>query len=99
MGGPDERLDLPALAALLARVEEQVHAAPNRVRYTMNSFVIALGSYVKSMTADAIAASKRIGVVEVDMGDTSCKVPSALAYIGKVKAKGAIGKKRKALKC
>lgn len=96
---PDERLDLPALAKLLARVEEEVHTAPNRVRYTMNSFVIALGSYVESMTADALAAGKRIGVVEVDMGGTSCKVPSVSEYIGKVKAKGAIGKKRKALKC
>jgi 3-methyladenine DNA glycosylase AlkD len=96
---PDETLDLPALAQLLARVEKEIHTAPNRVRYTMNSFVIALGSYVKSMTADAIAAGKRIGVVEVDMGETSCKVPSAPEYIGKVKAKGAIGKKRKALKC
>jgi 3-methyladenine DNA glycosylase AlkD len=96
---PDEQLDLPALAKLLARVEERVHTAPNRVRYTMNSFVIALGSFVKSMTADALATGKRIGVVEVDMGGTSCKVPSAPEYIGKVKAKGAIGKKRKSLKC
>lgn len=96
---PDEDLDLPALKKLLARVEKQIHTAPNRVRYTMNSFVIALGSYVKSMTAEAIAAGKRIGVVEVDMGGTACKVPGAVEYIGKVKAKGSIGKKRKMLKC
>jgi len=96
---PDERLDLPALAQLLARVEQKIHAAPNRVRYTMNGFVIALGSYVRCMAADALAAGARIGVVEVDMGGTSCKVPSAPVYIGKVEAKGALGKKRKSLKC
>ena len=96
---PDEDLDLPALKQLLARVEKQIHTAPNRVRYTMNGFVIALGSYVKPLTAEAIATGKRIGAVEVDMGGTSCKVPSAVEYIGKVKAKGAIGKKKKGVKC
>ena len=96
---PDEDLDLPALKKLLARVEKQIHSAPNRVRYTMNGFVIALGSYVKALTADALATGKRIGAVEVDMGGTSCKVPSVAEHIGKVKARGSLGKKRKMLKC
>ena len=96
---PDEDLDLPALKKLLARVEKQIHSAPNRARYTMNGFVIAVGSYVKALTAEAIATGKRIGVVEVDMGGTACKVPSAVEYIGKVKAKGKVGTKRKELKC
>jgi hypothetical protein len=40
-----------------------------------------------------------MGVVEVEMDGTSCRVPSAVEYIGKVKAKGNVGKKRKMLKC
>jgi DNA alkylation repair enzyme len=96
---PDAQLDMPALRKLLARVEKQIHTAPNRVRYTMNNFVIALGSYVKPLTAEAIAAGKRIGRVEVDMGGTACKVPDVAEYIGKVKARGSLGKKRKSVKC
>ena len=38
-----------------------------------------------------------MGKVEVDMGDTSCKVPGVVEYIGKVKARGNSGKKRKSM--
>jgi hypothetical protein len=96
---PDELLDIPALRKLLLRVEREIHGAPNRVRYVMNSFVIAAGSFVKALTAEAIATGKRIGVVEVDMGETECKVPDIVSYIGKAKARGSLGKKRKSAKC
>ena len=33
------------------------------------------------------------------MGDTACKVPDAHDYIEKAREKGAIGKKRKTVKC
>jgi hypothetical protein len=96
---PDEELDLAALKKLLARVEQDIHAAPNRARYAMNSFVISVGCYVKSLTGEALAVGKRVGKVEVDMGDTACKVPVVADSIAKVKARGAIGKKRKDVKC
>lgn len=95
----DAELDLPELTKLLARVEKTIHEAPNRVRYAMNAFVISLGSYVKSLTDSALKAAGKIGKVEVDMGDTACKVPSAVEYIKKVQARGSIGKKRKTCKC
>jgi hypothetical protein len=41
----------------------------------------------------------KIGTVEVDMGDTACKVPSAREYIQKVQQRGTLGKKRKTVKC
>jgi 3-methyladenine DNA glycosylase AlkD len=96
---PDEELDLAVLKKLLARVVKTIHDRPDLVRYVMNGFVIALGSYVAPLHADAVAAAKRIGKVEVDMGDTSCHVPFAPDYIAKVKARGSIGKKRKTAKC
>jgi len=37
--------------------------------------------------------------VEVDMGDTACKVPLALAAIEKIEAMGRVGRKRKTMKC
>ena len=95
----DADLDLALLKKLLARVEKEIATAPNRVRYVMNAFVIAVGSYVKPLTTEALALGKRLGKVEVDMGDTACKVPGIVEYIGKVKARGNWGKKRKSIKC
>lgn len=95
----DANLDLGQLKRLLQRVEKTIHQEPNRVRYTMNGFVIAVGSYVKPLTSAAIESAKRIGPVSVDVGGTACKVPAAVEYIKKVEARGAIGKKRKTVKC
>ncbi|MBS1635558.1 MAG: DNA alkylation repair protein [Bacteroidetes bacterium] len=95
----DEKLDTVLLKKLLARVEKEIHKAPNRVRYTMNGYLVALGCFVKDLTDDVIAACKRIGPVSVDMNGTACKVPLATDYITKLKAKNALGKKRKNIKC
>jgi 3-methyladenine DNA glycosylase AlkD len=96
---PDTELDLGELQQLLERVERTIHQAPNRVRYVLNGFVIAVGSYVPALTEQALAAAARIGPVTVDMGGTACKVPGAGDYIRKVQARGTIGKKRKSAKC
>jgi 3-methyladenine DNA glycosylase AlkD len=95
----DEELDIPALKKLLTRIEKEIDKAPNRVKYCMNSFVIALGSHVKELTAEATNTGKKIGAVEVDMNGTSCKVPFAPDYIKKVADKGYLGKKKKTAKC
>jgi len=69
------------------------------VRYAMNSFVIAVGAYVQSLTSLALSAGEKIGEVKVDMGNTACQVPFAPDYIRKVEKRGTIGKKRKMVKC
>jgi 3-methyladenine DNA glycosylase AlkD len=94
---PDYLLDLKALQKLLLRVAKTIHTAPNRVRNSMNSFIIAAGSYINLLTDDAIAAAKDIGEVTVDMNGTSCKVPDAVSYINKNISKGM--KKKKTVKC
>jgi len=96
---PDSELNINNLSALLDRVEENIHDAQNRVRYSMNGFVIAAGSYVKELTDKAIIIGNKIGKVQVDMGGTSCKVPLAPEYIQKVIARGNHGKKRKVARC
>ncbi len=96
---PDDELDIKRLSSLLTRVEKDIHKSANRVRYTMNGFVIAVGSYVPALTAAALNTAAKVGVVQVNMGDTACKVPAADEYINKVKNKGSIGKKRKHIKC
>jgi hypothetical protein len=59
----------------------------------MNGFVIAAGSYVKGLTTLAIQTGKAMGPVEVDMGNTACKVPFSQNYIQVAKQRGAFGKK------
>lgn len=80
-------LDVETATALLARVEEEIAGAQNRVRYSMNGLVIAIGGYMPALTKAALAAAKRIGPVEVDHGDTDCKTPDAVSYIKKMVAR------------
>ena len=96
---PDEDLDLGKLTKLLDQVARQIHKAPNRVRYVMNGFVISAGSYVVPLFDKAHEVAEAIGTVEVDVGDTSCKVPLATDYLAKIKKMGRLGKKRKTAFC
>ena len=96
---PDNELNIALIKKLLQRIVKEIHSAPNRVRYTMNGFVIGVGAYIKELTKEAIEISKKIGDVYVDMKGTACKVPSATDYIKKTEAKGSIGKKKKTVKC
>jgi 3-methyladenine DNA glycosylase AlkD len=95
----DADLDLGQLKKLLHRVQKTIHQQPDRVRYAMNGFVIAVGGYVKFLSGLAIQTAEKIGKVAVDVGNTECKVPYAPDYIRKIEARGAIGKKRKTAKC
>ncbi len=96
---PDEELDLAEIKALLKEIEKGIGSAPNRVRYTMNGFVIAVGSHALPLSKEAKATAKKLGKVEVDVHGTSCKVPLATEYIEKVEKAGRAGKKRKTVKC
>jgi 3-methyladenine DNA glycosylase AlkD len=95
----DTQLDLAAVKRLLQRVQKTIHQAPDVVRYQMNSFVIAVGSYVQSLSDTAIQTAEKIGPVMVDLGNNSCQVPFAPDYIRKVQKRGTVGKKRKTAKC
>ena len=95
----DAELDLAELKRLLQRVQKSIHQQPDFVRYAMNGFVIALGTYVQPLTDLAVRAAEKIGPVSVDMGNTACQVPNAVEYIQKVRQRGAIGKKRRTAKC
>lgn len=95
----DDELDIKELKQLLKRVQTSIHQQPDRVRYVMNSFVIAVGCYVAALTDEALLTGEKIGKLTVDMGDTACKLPSIAEAIQKVQKRGAIGKKRKTAKC
>ncbi len=95
----DETLDLAEMEELLNTVVKRISGAQNRVRHTMNGFVIAVGTYVKPLLKQAKSSAQQIGAVSVDMGDTACNGRFATAYIQKVEAAGRIGKKRKTIRC
>lgn len=71
----------------LKTIAATIHESPNRTRYSMNGALIAIGLTNEVMEAEAIKAAERIGKVEVDMGDTSCETPDAIAYIRKAAAR------------
>jgi 3-methyladenine DNA glycosylase AlkD len=95
----DAELDLAELKRLLQRVQKTIHQAPDAVRYQMNAFIIAVGSYVTSLTATAIETAEQIGPVTAELGNNLCQVPFAPDYICKVQQRGTIGRKRKSAKC
>jgi 3-methyladenine DNA glycosylase AlkD len=95
----DKDLDIAAYTQLLEKIAIEIHHAPNRVRHTMNGFVIAIGTFVKPLTDKSRTVAAQIGEVTVDMHGTACKVPLATAYIDKAIEKGQLGKKRKTARC
>lgn len=96
---PDATLDMAALRSLLKRVAGAIHSAQDRVRYAMNGFIIAVGAYVIPLKEEALATAKKMGTVTVDMDGTACKVPDAAEYIARIESRGALGKKKKTVKC
>jgi 3-methyladenine DNA glycosylase AlkD len=66
---------------LLERVEKTIHSEQNRVRYAMNGFVIAVGTYITDLREQAVIVAQNIDKVSVNVGKTACKVPFAPDYI------------------
>lgn len=77
----DDGLTDAELESLLATIEARIHGSANRVRYSMNNALIAIGIRNPGLEKKAIAAAERIGKVEVDHGETGCKTPDAVPYI------------------
>ena len=69
----------------LATIESDIHKSKNRVRDAMNMAVINIALRSSKLEKKAVAAAKRIGKVDVDHGQTSCKTPDAIDYIEKTR--------------
>ncbi len=79
----DLELDDAYFEAQIARIETGIDGAENRARHAMNGALIAIGLRSPNLRKKATAAAKRIGRVDVDHGETSCKTPAAVDYIDK----------------
>ena len=80
-------------------MEGTIHEAQNRVRYVMNGFIIAVGAWYEPLLDEAKRVANTIGKVQVNMGETACKVPYAKDYIAKMEKMNKIGNKRKTCIC
>ncbi len=69
--------------ARLSELERTIRTAPNAEREPMNHALIAIGCRNAALRKAVGAAAKRIGRVEIDHGDTSCKTPDAREYVDK----------------
>ena len=83
----DPELTDKELEDCLATIETEIHSRENRARHSMNSALISIGVRNPNLERKALAAARRIGKVEVDHGETSCKTPDATAYIKKTVAR------------
>ena len=82
------QVDLPDLwfEERIRVIEAGIDRAKNRVRHAMNQALICIGTRSPKLMKQARASAKRIGKVEVDHGETSCKTPDAGGYIEKTVA-------------
>jgi 3-methyladenine DNA glycosylase AlkD len=94
---PDEELDITHLRVLLKRIEKEMQTAPNRIKFTMNVFLIAAGGYVQALSPEAQRIGKSLGALSINMGNTVCNVPYAPDYIQKMLDRGI--KKKKMARC
>ncbi len=78
----------------LGIIERDIHTRKNMVRDAMNAALIAIGIRNSALEKKALAIAKKIGKVEVDHGETSCKTPDAAAYIRKAVERKKQRKKR-----
>lgn len=67
----------------LSLIQTQIHQSKNRKKESMNMALIAIGIRNPNLESFAISVAKKIGVVEVNQGNTSCKTPDAIVYIQK----------------
>ena len=96
---PDEKLPMKNFSALLDRVAKTMSTAPDDVRSAMNMFMIACGTYLAPLGDQPIKTAREVGRVDIDVGDTACKVPDAEAYIIKSRRGAPIAPKRKTVRC
>ncbi|MBE8182554.1 MAG: DNA alkylation repair protein [Candidatus Portiera sp.] len=78
-----QRIPSKQLKSHLQQIEKDIHSSANWARYSMNWTLISIGTYGEYLKDDAIAVAHKIGKVEVDHGETSCKTPDAASYIEK----------------
>ena len=96
---PDSEFDIEKLRTMLHTAANTIHTQPNRTRYSMNGFVIAVGISYLPLHHEALKAAEKIGTVSVTTAKGPCSVRYAMVEILKAKEKNRLGFKRKHVRC
>jgi len=95
----DSEFDNDKILTMLHTAASTIHNQPNRTRYSMNGFVIAVGVSFLSLHEEAVKTAQKIGKVTVSTEKGACSVPIAADAIQKAKDKNRLGFKRKNVRC
>ena len=95
----DSGFDKDKLLAMLNRVRDTIHNQPNRTKYAMNNFIMAVGISYLPLHEEALIIAKEIGKVDVFKGKALCQTNTAAEYIQDAADKGKLGFKRKNVRC
>lgn len=95
----DNEFDREHLLELLIRAGQTIHSQPDRTKYAMNNFVIAVGVSYLPLHEEAKKIAKEIGEVTIYRGKTKLAVNLAEAAIQREAEKGKLGFKRRNVRC
>ncbi len=96
---PDSEFDPEKIRAMLNVAANTIHNQPNRTRYAMNGFVVAVGVSCLPLHEEAVKTAEKIGKVKVSTEKGPVSVPVAAEAIQKAKDKNRLGFKRKNVRC
>jgi len=96
---PDSEFDPEKIRTMLNTAANTIHHQPNRTRYSMNNFVVAVGVSFLPLHEEALKTAEKIGKVNVSTEKGACSVPLAMDAILKAKEKNRLGFKRKNVRC
>lgn len=96
---PDSEFSESKMASMLDIVENTIHDSPERTKYSMNNFIYTVGVSYVPLHDKAVETAKAVGPVEVDKVKTKSKFLLASERIQKAVDKGALGFKRKHVRC
>jgi len=96
---PDSEFDPDKIKKMLNIAANTIHQQPNRTRYSINGFVIAVGVSFLPLHDEALKTAEKIGKVKVTTQKGDCSVPVAAEAIKKAKEKNRLGFKRKNVRC
>lgn len=95
----DSEFDRDKLLAMLNRARDTIHSQPNRTKYAMNNFIMAVGISYLPLHEEAKKIAQEVGKVDVFKGKNLCQTNVAAEYIQNVADKGKLGFKRKNVRC
>lgn len=84
MAREDQTLSDEFFEPYIQKIEKELQQSPNRAKEGMNNCLIAIGARNEALRERVLKAAQKIGKVEIDHGDTSCKTFIIEEYLDKI---------------